>query len=233
MSNELIQSDNKLILEGISENYIDLILTDPPYQISKKSNFSISKKENKYHNKYKKHTIDYGEWDKIDLDWNFYLNQFYRILKPNGQIIMFYDVFKIGQIKEMAESIGFKQPRICVWVKTNPTPVNSNSNYLSNAKEYMISFTKKEKPIFNSKYDNGVYNIPKLDRWESVKHPTQKPLKLMEDIILKHSDKGSIILDPFCGSGSTLVAANNLERKWIGIENNPEYIDICKSRLNI
>lgn len=233
MSNQLILSDNKLILEGLNDNYIDLIITDPPYQISKNSNFSKSKKENRYHNKYKKHTIDYGSWDKIELDWNFYFQQFYRILKPNGQIIMFYDIFKIGQIKDIAESVGFKQPRICVWTKTNPTPVNSKSNYLSNAKEFMISFTKKEKPIFNSKYDNGIYNIPKLDRWESVEHPTQKPVKLMEELVAKHSNIDSIILDPFCGSGSTLVAANNLGRKWIGIDNNFDYIEICKSRLNI
>lgn len=228
MPNKLYFSDNKEIIKQMPDNSVNLILTDPPYIISKDSNFN---RTDEY--KYKNYSMDYGEWDKIDLDWQWYFENFFRILKDGGQVIIFYDIFKVSEIKKIAESCGFKQPRVGIWVKNNPVPINSSRNYLSNAKEFFLTFTKKGKPTFNSKYDNGIYEFPTIagTSKENVNHPTQKPLSLINELVKKHSNIDDIIFDPFCGSGTTLVSAKILGRQWIGIDNNQDYIDICNTRL--
>lgn len=73
---------------------------------------------------------------------------------------MFYDIFKIGELADIALSLSFKQPRIGFWDKTNAVPINAKVNYLSNCREYFISFCKGKKGVFNSYYDKGVYSYP-------------------------------------------------------------------------
>ena len=230
----LLQGDclelmDKLIVEGVK---VDAIITDPPYIISKSSGYvNNSPDKLDYISKYGKHTIDFGEWDKVGLDLFSIFERFYKLLKDGGTLICFYDIWKIQELKEQAEALKFKQARICEWVKTNPVPINSKLNYLSNAKEYFVSFTKKAKPTFNSEYDRGVYMYPICGGNERTKHPTQKPLKLMEDLVNKHSDVEFTILDPFMGSGTTGVACKNLNRKFIGIELDENYFNIAKDRI--
>lgn len=232
MINKIIFDDNRSILPEIESNSIDLILTDAPYQISKESNFNKTNLD-----KYSNLSNDFGEWDKEIFDWNFYISEFNRVLKKGGKLIMFYDMWKMDIIKSLAESNGFSQPRIGIWEKTNPVPINSKHNYLSNSREYFISLTKhgwvgksRAKSTFNSEYDNGVYSIPTIAGKEVTGHPTQKPLKLMDELILKHSNIGEIVLDPFMGSGTTAISCMNNDRKFIGIENDPKYIEICEKR---
>ncbi|WP_248785824.1 site-specific DNA-methyltransferase, partial [Escherichia coli] len=90
-------------------------------------------------------------------------------------------------IKDVATKYGFKQPRVCQWVKTNPVPINSKKNYLSNAIEFFFTFVKTKKRVFNSIYDKGIYNYPLCHGKERTSHPTQKPLALIENLITKHS----------------------------------------------
>lgn len=228
------------ILSNIEKNTVDLILVDLPYDVSRKSGFANTKNED-YIAKYGNLKIDFGEWD-TKLDLHTLMEHFYRILKPNGTLICFYDCWKMQELKEIADKLKFKQPRLCCWQKTNPVPVNSNLNYLSNAKEYFATFVKQSKPVFNSKYDNGDYFIPvneETDTYfypivhgkERTKHPTQKPEKLMEELILKHSNEGMLVLDCFMGSGTTGVACQNTGRNFIGIEKEQEYFDIAKQRI--
>jgi site-specific DNA-methyltransferase (adenine-specific) len=229
--NKIFYQDNKIFLPTIESNSIDLILTDFPYLISKNSNF------NKGNDKYKSKTNDFGEWDKVQLDLNFYLSQFHRVLKRGGKAIIFYDIWKLGDIKRIAEELKFSQPRIGIWNKTNPMPINSKSNYLSNSKEYFISITRhgwvgrsRSKSTFNSEYDGGVYNHPTISGNEVLGHSTQKPESLFKDLILKHSNQGDLILDPFIGSGTTAKVCEDTDRNCIGIENDQESIDMCKNR---
>jgi site-specific DNA-methyltransferase (adenine-specific) len=135
-------------------------------------------------------------------------------------------------IKEVAEKNKFKQLRICQWQKSNPVPINSKLNYLSNAIEYFFSFVKGGKPTFNSEYDNGIYKYPICHGNERYDHPTQKPLELMKDLIRKHSNEGDLVLDTFAGTGTTGHAALLLNRKFILIEQNVEYYQIIQDRLN-
>jgi len=128
----VINDDCVNYLDNIANDSIDLILIDPPYLVSRDSNFkkisenTSSQMATKYNI-----SIDFGDWDKQELNWNNLFRQFSRILKKGGTLIIFYDVWKSTEIKDFAEMYKFKQPRVGVWSKTNPVPINSSVNYLS------------------------------------------------------------------------------------------------------
>lgn len=230
----IINDDCFNYLSKIESNSIDLILVDPPYLISKESGFKnySDNTTDEIRKKFGNISIDFGDWDKQELDWDLLFNEYYRILKKGGTLIFFFDIWKSSMIKEVAEKNKFKQLRICQWQKSNPVPINSKLNYLSNAIEYFFSFVKGGKPTFNSEYDNGIYKYPICHGNERYDHPTQKPLELMKDLIRKHSNEGDLVLDTFAGTGTTGHAALLLNRKFILIEQNVEYYQIIQDRLN-
>ena len=220
-------------LPKIESNSIDLIITDPPYLISRDSNFKqISDSTSKEMSTKYNISIDFGDWDKVELDFNYLFKEWFRILKKGGTLIVFYDVWKSNEIKESANMVGFKQPRVCAWTKTNPVPINSKTNYLSNATEYFFTFVKGGKPTFNSVYDNGFYKFPICHGKERLQHPTQKPLSLISQLIEKHSNLGDLVLDNFAGTGTVGEACVKLGRDYILIEKEETYFNMICDRLN-
>ena len=112
--------------------------------------------------------------------------------------------------------------RFIEWIKTNTVPINSKVNYLTNSREVAICAVKGSKPIFNSKYDNGVYSYP-IYHNKNRFHPTQKPPELFKDLIIKHTNPGDTVLDTFMGSGTTAVACLDTGRKCKGNEIDSGY----------
>jgi site-specific DNA-methyltransferase (adenine-specific) len=169
---------------------------------------------------------DYGEWDKnftMD-DMDAFIGEYYKKLKKGGTMIIFFDLWKITDLKQLMEKNKFKQIRFIEWIKTNPQPLNSKVNYLTNCREIALLGIKGTKPTFNSQYDNGIYMYP-LQGGKNRFHPTQKSLPLFEDIIKKHSNENDVILDTFLGSGTTAIAAKNTNRQFKGCEISKEYYD--------
>lgn len=229
----ILKGDCFDLIKDIDSKSVDLILVDPPYLISRSSNFKNYSDDASQEliTKYGKVSIDFGEWDKGELDWDLLFKEYYRILKDSGTLIIFYDVWKSNDIKSMADKYKFKQPRVGQWQKTNPVPINSKLNYLSNAIEFFFTFVKGKKPTFHSVYDNGVYKYPICHGKERYDHPTQKPLALISDIINKHSNEGDVVLDNFAGTGTTAHACILNNRNYIVIERDDKYFDILKSRI--
>lgn len=230
----IFEGDCFEILPTIKSKSVNLILVDPPYQISRESNFKklseSTSKEMKV--KYGSISIDFGNWDKQEIDWDKLFFEYSRILKDGGTLIIFYDIWKCNLIKEFAEKHKFKQPRVCQWQKTNPVPVNSKTNYLSNSTEFFFSFVKGKNPTFNSEYDNGLYRYPICHGKERYQHPTQKPLPLFVDLIKKHSSPGDLVLDNFAGTGTTAHACLVTGREFIVMERDEKYLEILKKRVN-
>lgn len=153
----------------------------------------------------------------------FYLKQFFLKLKVGGTLIIFFDLWKITTLKSMLVKNNFKQIRFIEWIKTNPVPINSKINYLSNAREIALVAVKGKKPCFNSSYDKGIYEFS-IEQKNRI-HPNQKNLKLFESLISKHSNQRDLILDCFLGSGTTAIACKNLNRHFIGCELEKTYFN--------
>ena len=262
---KLKNTDGLSLLKTIDDKSIDLILTDPPYIISKESgmnkhynevmeneanNVKFVKTEDEWEEyketnniendvnkenylKYgtiygKKYCVktDYGDWDNDftieTLDK--FIGEYYKKLKDGGTVIIFFDIWKISELKVLLEKHKFKQIRFIEWVKTNPQPLNSKINYLTNSREIALLGVKGGKPTFNSKYDNGIYRYP-LQSGKKRFHPTQKNLLLFEDLIKKHSNENDTVLDTFLGGGTTAMACKNTNRKFKGCEVSKEYYD--------
>lgn len=232
---ELFNEDCLTVLNQMNDNTIDLILTDPPYNIGqfaeeRGNNFS-SLRENNFIS---------ANWDNEENeDWVELMNSFFReagrVIKVGGSMVIFTSVLKLDIIIHLAESHGFYYKTVGVWHKTNPLPRNMNIHFV-NSVEPWIYFTYKSKTgTFNN--DNKVIHdfietsiTPRREK-EYGSHPTQKPLELMEHFIKVLSNEGDIILDPFMGSGTTGVACKTLNRNFIGIEIDKNYFDIACKRV--
>ena len=208
---------------------MDLILIDPPYEISRPTNFQSGEETGRDTDRFRI-SMDFGEWDKNFSGLDKVIEEGYRILRDGGTFICFYDIWKITVLKESYEKHKYKQIRFIEWLKTNPVPINSKINYLTNAREIAVSAIKVSKPTFNSSYDNGIYKYP-ICQDRGRFHPTQKPLALMEDLIKKHSNENDVVLDCFAGSCTTGLAAINTNRQFLGCEIDPEYYQKSLERL--
>ena len=264
--------DGLTYLNTIKNNSIDLILTDPPYIISRESGMNThynKVKDNEKNNietvktekeweeyktannieddsnktnylKYgtiygKKYCVktDYGDWDNdftIETLEKF-IKLYFDKLRNGGTLIIFFDLWKIETLKTILEKYKFKQIRLIEWIKTNPQPLNSKINYLTNCREIALTCIKGSKPTFNSQYDNGIYMFP-LQGGKNRFHPTQKSLQLFEELIKKHSNENDTVLDKFIGGGTTIFACKNTNRKFRGCEVSKEYFDKFTEILN-
>lgn len=217
-------------LDTIPNNTIDLILTDPPYEISKPTNFQNGELKHNDTDRFRV-SMDFGQWDKEQQDLKKLCKEYYRVLKPHGTVIIFYDIWKISYLKEALEEEKFKQIRFVEWIKTNPVPINSSINYLTNAREIALTGVKQSKPVFHSKYDNGIYQYPIYQGKDRI-HPTQKPLNLFIELLQKHSNVGDVVLDTFVGSGTTPVACLKTNRQFYGCELDTNYYNQALKRIN-
>ena len=221
-------------------DYVDVIFADPPYFLS---NGGITCKSGKVA------SVNKGDWDKISSpeekhEFNRrWIKLCKRILKPDGTIWISGTLHNIYSVGMALEQEGFKIMNNITWQKTNPPP-NLSCKYFTHSTETILWAKKSPsaKHFFNyelMKELNGGKQMK--DVWTGMltpqrekifgKHPTQKPLYLLEKIILASTREGDLILDPFCGSGTTGVVCKLLGRKFVGIENDQDFIALAKERL--
>ena len=217
------------LLAELEDKSVDLVLIDPPYDISRPTNFQSGEETGRDTDRFRI-SMEFGEWDKNFTGLEIVVQECFRVLKDSGTMICFYDLWKIETLKSYLEAAGFVQIRFIEWIKTNPVPINSKINYLTNSREVAVLGVKKSKPTFHSEYDNGIYQYP-ICQDKGRFHPTQKPLALMTDLIVKHSNEGDTVLDCFAGSCTTGVAAALNGRQFIGCELEQEYYDKAVQRL--
>lgn len=216
-------------LRTIETGSVSLVLIDPPYEVSRDTNFASGEATGRNTDRFRV-SMDFGDWDNNFTGLGDIIKECYRVLKKGGTMICFYDLWKITTLKDYFEAAKFKQIRFIEWLKTNPVPLNSKTNYLTNTREIAVIGVKGGSPVFHSEYDNGVYRYP-ICHDKGRFHPTQKPVALLEDLIRKHSNEGDLVLDCFAGSASTAVAAYNQNRDFIGCEISDEYYDKAILRL--
>jgi site-specific DNA-methyltransferase (adenine-specific) len=247
----LLYGDSLEILKKVPENSIDMIFADPPYFLS---NGGITCHAGKMV------SVNKGKWDKskgaeenhkFNLNW---LGQCKRILKKDGTIWVSGTSHIIYSVGYAMQELGYKILNDIVWYKRNAPP-NLSCRYFTHSTEIILWAAKSEKSkhyfdyslmreLNNNKQMRSIWDIDDLDPenvWEISspaanekkfgKHPTQKPEKLLERIILASTKENDITLDPFNGGGTTGIVAYKLKRKYIGIDNNKEFLDLTIKRF--
>jgi DNA modification methylase len=217
-------------LKTLKSDSIDLVVIDPPYEVSRDTNFAAGEETGRDVDRFRM-SMDFGDWDNNFTGLDVVIKECYRVLKKSGTLICFYDLWKITILKEYFDKAKFKQIRFIEWQKTNPVPINSKLNYLTNSREIAVTGVKCGKPVFHSEYDNGIYKHP-IYHDKNRFHPTQKPIKLIEELIEKHSNKGDVVLDCFSGSGTTAIACINTYRNFVGCEISREYFEKSVERIS-
>lgn len=212
-----------LLAENIK---VDHIITDPPFAISKKSNFHTMNNP--------RHGVYFGDWDN-SFDLYGWIGEYAKLLDKNGSFVVFCSYRFISYIIDEMEAQGLVVKDIIRWNKTNPMPRNINRRYVQDTEFAIWAVNKKAKWIFNKPEDvpylRTGFDFPVVSGSERTGHPTQKSLRLMEKIIEIHTKEGQTVLDPFMGSGTTGVAAKKLNRHFIGIELDEQYYDMAKERI--
>lgn len=216
----------ELIESGLK---VDHIITDPPYNISKDNNFGTMKNP--------RAGVDFGNWDRGKFDLYSWVPEYAKLLNKNGSMIIFCSYRFISYIIDALESeeSGMVVKDILVWQKSNPMPRNINRRYVQDMEFAIWAVKKNAKWVFNKPDDKpylrAMFTTSLVSGSEKLGHPTQKSLRLMEDIVSIHTNLDEVILDPFMGSGSTGEAALKCGRKFIGIEYEKEYFEMAKKRL--
>ena len=236
----LINDDTFIALNNFETNMFDMIFADPPYFLS---NNGITCSGGKMV------SVNKGNWDKgltlkrkheFNRKW---IKECYRILKDNGTIWISGTLHNIYSIGMSLEEEGFKIINNITWQKTNPPPNLACKTFthstetilwarkdLKNVKYTFNYDTMKE--LNNNKQMKDVWTttLTKPSEKKCGKHPTQKPLEILDKIILASTNENDLILDPFCGSSTTGLSAVRLKRKYIGIDNSKEYLDLSVRR---
>lgn len=221
------------------EHKFDMVFADPPYFLSN-NGLSIQNGQIVSVNK--------GKWDKSE-GFEF-INNFNRTwlslvrdkMKDNATIWIsgtMHNIFSVGQI---LTELGFKILNIITWQKTNPPP-NFSCRYFTYSTEQIIWARKCEKVPHYYNYElmkqlNGnkqmkdVWTLPAIAKWEKScgKHPTQKPLSVLTRLILASTKPDAWILDPFTGSSTTGIAANLSNRRFLGIDQEEDFLKLSKQR---
>ncbi len=223
----LLHGDCFELMKKIPDNSIDLCLTDPPYNISVDNNFKTMK------DREGRKGINFGDWDKSFNYEN--LKMITKTLKKNGSVLIFHSFEQYSEIKKIMEASGLICKDKILWDKSNPMPRNRERRYISHVEMGTWFVKKNAKWVFNrqdAKYQKMVFKFPSESGGGFKRfHPTQKNLKLLEELIKIHTNENDVVFDPFMGSGSTGVAAKNLNRKFIGIEKDETYFNIAKKRI--
>lgn len=231
----LYNQDCIAAMQEIDAESIDLIVTDPPYNLG---NFMKNRDTNL--EKMRENFFGSAGWDDMEFDeWSNSMDDFFnasaRVMKKGGAMIMFMAIIKVETIIQLAEKHGFYYKTTGIWHKTNPMPRNMNLHFVNSTEAWIYFTYKKRTGTFNNDgavlHDFVETSVTPYGERKYGKHPTQKPEVLIQHFIDILSNPRDMILDPFMGSGTTGVVAKRSNRDFIGIELDNGYFEIAQKRI--
>jgi len=224
----LYNDDSRARIKHIPDNSIDLILTDPPYNLSPYSTGNMKFKWRKEVNN------DLASWDQVDFAPAEWLAEFKRVLKPTGNIFAFCSYNLIGKWHEAFDP-EYDTFQFFVYHKTNPIPKFRKAGFLNSCELIICCWNKGHTWNFGKQSEmHNFFEGPICMGKERLKdpiHPTQKPVKLLSHIIKIASSEGDVVFDPFMGVASTGIAALQNNRNFIGIDTDKTYFNAAEKRI--
>ena len=244
--NNIYLGDTRELIKNIPDETIDCIVSDIPYKLVA-GGVSVEKKPNEPNGVLSRRVKSDGsrignKWLKKnggipsavkqgkmfshnDIEFNEYLPELYRVLKKGTHCYLMINGRNLADLQKEAEKAGFVFQNLLCWIKNNVTP----TQYYMQGVEFILMLSKRPARAINNR---GTKNYFIIDNIIGNKlHPTQKPVELMKILIENSTDEGDTVLDPFAGSGSTLIAAIQSKRNYIGFEIDEEYYNITKQRI--
>jgi len=215
----LLYGDCLEVMKEIPKRSVDLVLTDPPYNLS---GGAILKRRG----------ADVGldeEWD-----YNFSPSEYFpsmlQTLRRDGNMFVFCADNLLCEWRRLFEE-AFDVQLFFIWHKTNPTPQFRKVSFLKSVEFIMCGWNKGHKWNFKTQKEmHNFFECPIVNS-QKRRHPTQKPLELISHLVEIASLPKDIVLDPFLGSGRTAIACEQLNRKWIGIEISEKYCEIAQKEI--
>lgn len=220
--------NSKELVKQIPNSSVDLILTDPPYNLSKYSTGNMKFSWRSEINN------DLAKWDEEEFEPADWVEEFKRILKPTGNIFGFTSYNLLGKWHKAFDP-EFDTFQFVVWHKTNPVPKFRRAGFLNSCELIVCMWDKSH--IWNFTNQKEMHNFIETpicmgkERIKKPKHPTQKPLRVLEHIIKLATNEGDLVYDPFMGVGSTGVASLNLNRRFVGMEIDKKYFNAAQQRI--
>ncbi len=244
LPNQLYVGDALDTMKAWEKDYFHACITDPPYNIARdrkgltwafSSHVTIDSEWDRF---------THEEYEKFTSDW---LEETRRVVKENGNIFIFGSYHNIYTIGAIAARMDMRIVNSIVWAKPNAQPNITCRMFTESTEQilWLCNNSQKKAKNWTFNYDemkalNGgkqmrnFWEIPVTPQRERVhgKHPSQKPLRVMERIVLAGTNRGDRVVDCFTGSGSTLLACDRLDRRWVGVERDGEYAAIAHRRLD-
>ncbi len=231
----IVNADCMKVLGTLQTDSIDLILTDPPY------NLGLFMKNRATNLKaMRPNFFGAAGWDDLEFDlWKKSMDEMFaecaRVAREGASMIVFMSIIKVETIIQLAVKHGFYYKTTGIWHKLNPMPRNMNLHFINSTEAWVYFVYKKHTGTFNNEgkavHDFFETSVTPSGEKKFGKHPTQKPIALLEKFVTLLSNEGDVVFDPFMGSGSSGVAAVSHNRKFIGAELNSDYCRITERRL--
>lgn len=248
MEVKLYNDDCLNVLKNLPDESVDLIVTDCPYKITA-GGVTIEERKDEVSGVLRKRAVSDGtvcsnKWLKKDInnmpcavrkgkmfehneisftDW---LPDVFRVLKNGSHCYIMINGRNLKELQTSAENVGFKFVNLLAWRKNNMTP----NKYYMQQLEFVLLLRKGRARNINDMGTSNCLDIPNIIG--KKKHPTEKPVELINIFVKNSSNENDLVLDPFMGSGTTGVACINSNRKFIGIELDENYFNIAQERIN-
>jgi DNA modification methylase len=236
MPNSILYNEDCIrAIKRLANGSVDLILTDPPYNLG---NFMKDRDTNL--KKMRANFFGAAGWDDLSFeDWEKSMDDFFeesvRVLKKGGAMLVFMSIIKMETLIRIAKRHKLYYKTTGIWHKLNPMPRNMNLHFVNSTEAWVYFTYGKRTGTFNNDgkvlHDFIEIGVAANGERKYGKHPTQKPVALMEFFIQILSNEGEMILDPFMGSGSTGVAAKRNNRNFTGVELSEDYFQMATRRI--
>lgn len=216
---DIARGDCLELMREIPSGSVDMVLCDPPYGIGYKTGWRIDRSH-----RFAREIENDRDLSVVEAA----APVMFDLLKDDSACFIFCAWNRLSEIFGILKSVGFSVKNMIVWDKCATTAGDLEGAY---AHQYeMVVFATKGRPIIRGRRHSDIWRYPRVSS-DKLVHQNQKPVELLEQMILSMSGKGDLILDPFMGSGSTGIACINTDRRFVGIEIENGYYAVAKKRL--